>query len=933
MNPTHFQSASGRRPGFNSASADSIRDLPPTVGLPPSTPAITPPPPRELKYLNAPEAEPEPTGTMPRPGERFLGFRLVEELGRGAFARVFLAEQESLAGRKVALKVTLRPTREAERLARLQHTNVVPVYSVHESPPVQVICMPFLGRRTLADLLRAGRPSGWLPGTHGRRTSATRKVGSTTLAPGSASSGFRGLPSGDSGMVKVPAAPLTDSILDDAPTVLRLLAHLADGLAHAHDRGILHLDLKPANILLADSGEPMLLDFNLSLDTNRADRDMVGGTVTYMAPEQLVDLRTSGKGGVDARTDVYGLGVVAFELLAGTPPFAISAENLRDFDILLAARKAGPPSLCERNPAATPAVEAIVRKMLASDPADRYQTAADLKADLERHLADRPLAFAREPLGTERVRKWRRRNPRLLGRLLTTLAVAAAVTLGFVADGEVRAAGRVEAKRKAEETVVKLNTIRLDLTAADDLTHRPRGIDAAEKALQGYGLPDDKDWRTRVAFTRLPAADQPRLAADLGELMLLLAHAKWQDAKAGPEDDRKQAAGEVLRLVRAARTCFDPGDVPGFLIRLNAELAREVGEKPEAEEVPEPTTARELYLDAVALAATGRYTAAIPLLDKAIAEQPAHAAAQFLLAFCRQQLGQFQRALERYDVARVLLATDPRPFAQRGVIFHQQGQFTAAEAEFSRAIELDPEYGEHYRNRGYSRLRLGKEKYGHAESDFTAALERGVGPLRVLPVRAQVRDGLNKKAEAAADRAAAKQLVPERERDYVARGIGRMHSDPKGALDDFRAAAKLKPDSWAAYQSQMHVLSKYLNDPRGALEVANVAVERFPESAAAHASRALYFARLGQRDDAGKEAEQTRKLSDEASVTYLLACVYSLNSAAHPADATKALALLRKAYRDGFRELTTITDDHDLDPLRKLPEFAEVLKAMSELSK
>ena len=75
---------------------------------------------------------PEECGVGLRVGDTFLGFQLVEELGQGAFARVFLARQESLAGRPVALKVTLRPTREAERLARLQHTNVVPVYSVHK---------------------------------------------------------------------------------------------------------------------------------------------------------------------------------------------------------------------------------------------------------------------------------------------------------------------------------------------------------------------------------------------------------------------------------------------------------------------------------------------------------------------------------------------------------------------------------------------------------------------------------------------------------------------------------------------------------------------------------------------------------------------------------------------------------------------------------
>ena len=90
---------------------------------------------------------------LPHPGERFLHFELVEDLGRGAFARVYLARQESLANRLVVLKVTTSPTDEPQKLARLQHTNVVPVYSVHNAGRLQAICMPYLGRVTLAGVV------------------------------------------------------------------------------------------------------------------------------------------------------------------------------------------------------------------------------------------------------------------------------------------------------------------------------------------------------------------------------------------------------------------------------------------------------------------------------------------------------------------------------------------------------------------------------------------------------------------------------------------------------------------------------------------------------------------------------------------------------------------------------------------------------------
>ena len=98
---------------------------------------------------------------------------------------------------------------------------------------------------------------------------------------------------------------------------------MADGLAHAHERGILHRDLKPANILLGDDGEPLLLDFNLAADTKLrgpASAALIGGTLPYMAPEHLQALRGEDRT-LDARSDLYSLGVILFELLTGNHPF------------------------------------------------------------------------------------------------------------------------------------------------------------------------------------------------------------------------------------------------------------------------------------------------------------------------------------------------------------------------------------------------------------------------------------------------------------------------------------------------------------------------------------------------------------------------------------------------------------------------------------
>jgi serine/threonine protein kinase len=102
--------------------------------------------------------------TFPAPGEAFAGFDLIRVLGEGAFARVFLARQRELANREVVLKITTRPSCEADRLARLQQTNIVPIHSAHHDAGLYTVCMPFLGTVTLADVLADLRQHGPIRG-------------------------------------------------------------------------------------------------------------------------------------------------------------------------------------------------------------------------------------------------------------------------------------------------------------------------------------------------------------------------------------------------------------------------------------------------------------------------------------------------------------------------------------------------------------------------------------------------------------------------------------------------------------------------------------------------------------------------------------------------------------------------------------------------
>lgn len=333
----------------------------------------------------------------PRPGtpDHFGDYRILEKIGEGGMGVVYLAEHRAL-GRRVALKairhehmlfdtVRERFRREVEVIARLRHPGIVPIHAVGERDGVPWFAMEYVDGSSLGEVLRSLQSRDVLTLT-GSDLARIVSLSAHTRPDSSTSSGY-----------------MFDGSWPD--TCCKLLRQAADALQHAHQKGVVHRDVKPSNLMITPTGHVLLLDFGLAQAEGVSPLTRSGvelGTLPYLAPEQI----DSARGEVGPRTDVYGLGVTLYELLALKLPFdQTSPEPLRR--AILAGR---PPRLRERNSNVSWELETVCATAMEPDPARRYATVADFARDLDHVLMRRPVE-ARRPGVWLRTRRWIERNP------------------------------------------------------------------------------------------------------------------------------------------------------------------------------------------------------------------------------------------------------------------------------------------------------------------------------------------------------------------------------------------------------------------------------------------------------------------------------------------------------------------------------------------
>ncbi|MFW5829178.1 MAG: protein kinase domain-containing protein, partial [Planctomycetota bacterium] len=395
-----------------------------------------------------------------RHSERRIGrYRVQYRLGRGGMGEVHLALDPH--GRRIALKTLLaaeyaddrqlrRFRQEAQALARLQHPNICPLEEIGEVDGLIYLAMPFIDGVSLADVLDHGDGSA---GDLCELADRVRQARSESSAADQDDSSATWDTSTDASGNRLPVQQ-----------ALAIILACADAIQHAHERGILHRDLKPQNIMLDRDGQVMVLDFGLA-KMRDADQvkslsrsDVLMGTIGYMAPEQAISTRD-----LDERTDVYALGAILYELLSGRPHFLPSGNLVLDAGSLQSHR---PQPLTRLVAGLDADLWAIVATALARRRQHRYAGMLAFATDLRRYR-DGSTISARPPNRLSQLADWAARNPSrtLALGLAAGLLVGSTLIYSWMLNTQIQAAE--EARDQAQHHLQQLHAESAALAVAE----------------------------------------------------------------------------------------------------------------------------------------------------------------------------------------------------------------------------------------------------------------------------------------------------------------------------------------------------------------------------------------------------------------------------------------------------------------------------------
>jgi len=742
-------------------------------------------------------------------------YRELDEIGRGAAGAVYRAYDAEL-GRWVALKVLVqsewvspgareRFRREGRAMAGLAHPNVVTVYDVGEDHGRPYLVMELVEGGSLAALM-SGR------------------------------------------------APLK--------SVVGVLEQAARGVAAAHERGIVHRDLKPGNILVARDGRAKVGDFGLAhIARAAADLTRTGtavGTPLYMAPEQAMGRLHA----ISARTDVYALGVILYEILAGKPPHV--ADTVTDLYLKIVNEDPAPPR--DVNPSAPRDLETVCLKAMQKDPLRRYPGGREFADDLARWASGEPVQARRAAFSARLMRAVARRKAAVGASMVAALALAAisgVLAVKWRDDARLRheRAGEAARGRMREEAEARARTHlesgrrvveQMRLAKQEWSCDRDKLLGLAERAQTEYEkalreVPDHPEallgvgraWaetgdakKARVWFERSIAAS-PQFAAPVLERARLLL------------DDY------VMSRMRAERDGRVPEDMPDLRRRIREDIERvreSTRGSPEAH-----------FGDAVLAYADEQYDEAVRKFAAYLLQAPTDANALFWHGTALNCIDRHEEALQYFDRALRFNARSAVAYVNRGIARHAVGRFAEAIDDYGKAVEIAPATLEAYFGRASSHLMRGDAD--SARRDLDQALQLHPGWAMAMNARGLVREAEGDRAGARADYEDAIAMLPTLPNAYVNRGNLKLEDgDVRGAIADFGEALRLDPRRTNALvnRSRAHLEA---GDRESARSDLDEAIRLRPRFAEAYVNRSALRREAGDLDGALNDAAEAVRLA------------------------------------------------------------------------
>ena len=674
-----------------------------------------------------------PTPQWPAVGETLGEFQLTHEIGRGGAGRVYLAEDRDLAGRKVVIKATARIGGEHLSLARLQHTFIVPLFSVRDYPErrCRLLCMPYLGGTSL------DRINECLASTPiSQRAGKSLLQSIDTLTKSTDDEKARETPS----LRFFRRAGYADA-------VCWIGACLADALQYAHDQGLVHLDIKPSNILLTKDAQPMLLDFHLARYpiAKNTEVENFGGTRPYMSPEQrqaFESIRATGKSSVDVgpASDIYSLGLTLAECLGWQRP----AGDYFEGRIRWRAETGVSTGLSD-----------ILNRCLAVNPLKRYRSASELADDLRRHLAQLPLKGVRNRSILERWRKWRRRRPQ--GRVVITLSLLLALGAGVLAfvywnqqnqvleqakaqwengrhlaeTGDYR--GALTSLRQAHAVAVRSplgNSVRASIAKDAEriqlLSTDQDLLSFVDKMRYLYSDPhlttsqsDELANLCERAWSKFVEDDPIRTRSSTTTDALIDLALLWADFSARAEASPVQSKERGLSVLRRIESSIGPQKSLSWAKGHYSEQANtSQGLDSSAKEF-----AWESLVNGRWLFAAGRYEDAAEAFVDVIRHQPDKFWPWFYLGLCRHRLAAYEESVNSLTVAIALRPESAECYFHRANALVALDRGSEARADYDRALSLEPNLGPALLNRGI--LSLKEQQLDAARQDIELAITAG----------------------------------------------------------------------------------------------------------------------------------------------------------------------------------------------------------------